>query len=436
MRLCNFAAPFMSVRTEEGFQCLDREETTRDIGESWTEECNNCMCTKSGSSCTKKLCNFDLRTEEGFQCLDRDGTMREIGESWTEDCNNCMCTQSGSSCTKKLCNFELGLSCTDEQNVTRQHSESWMRVPSPPEVIKETAEVQLVWLSDLSMEIQLDENTTDVIILAPTSNIPGEETPCLFSGKVGKDQDSLVTVSGCRDDEEVTVSIASRRVPGGFVDLTISEGTTFEVRVVGSFFERSSCLCTDGEISCAVQVPRADPPPPPQVPTAPLLASAPRLPSAPRMPSVPKVHFPRDEAEQRNVDFKSTSGSTPSLLIVVDETSDKAQCKQAGVTRCRGVTIWQMLRSLTAGATMDLVTGEGVLMTLRRDAEVTISGGVSLSLLLEDGGEGNIVVGTNGSMFGSIKPLTGSVHYTLESCGQGCSVLMERPTDWFNQFQD
>merc|ERR1711970_1142395 len=148
-------------------------------------------------------------------------------------------------------------------------------------VIKEISEVQLVWLSDLSMEIQLDENTTDVIILAPTSNIPGEETPCLFSGKVGKDQDSLVTASGCRDDEEVTVSIASRRVPGGFVDLTISEGTTFEVRVVGSFFERSTCICTDGEISCAVQVPIADPPSPPQLPTAPLLGSAPRLPSAP-----------------------------------------------------------------------------------------------------------------------------------------------------------
>merc|ERR1719288_619704 len=280
------------------------------------------------------------------------------------------------------------------------------------------------------MEIQLDENTTDVIILAPTSNIPGEETPCLFSGKVGKDQDSLVTVSGCRDDEEVTVSIASRRVPRGFVDLTISEGTTFEVRVVGSFFERPTCTCTDGEISCAVQVPRADPPPPPQLPSAPL------LPDAPQLPSVPKVHFPRDEVQQRKVDFKSTSGSTYSLLIVVDETSDKAQCKQAGVTRCRGVITWEMLRSLKAGATMDLVAGEGVLMTLRRDPEVTISGGVSLSFLLDDGGEGNIVVGTNGSMYGSIKPLTGSVHFTIESCGSGCAVLMERPSDWFNQFQD
>merc|ERR1712110_725902 len=172
-------------------------------------------------------------------------------------------------------------------------------------------------------------------------------------------------------------------------------------------------------------------------PTAPLLDSAPRLPSsAPRLPSAPKVHFPTDEAQQRRVDFKSTSGSTSSLLIVVDETSDKAQCNQAGVTRCRGVVTWEMLRSLKAGATMDLVAGEAVLMTLRRDPEVTISGGVSLSFLLNDGGEGNIVVGTNGSMYGSIKPLTGSVHYTLESCGRGCAVLMERPSDWFNQFQD
>merc|ERR1712158_39442 len=106
--------------------------------------------------------------------------------------------------------------------------------------------------------------------------------------------------------------------------------------------------------------------------------------------------------------------------IVVDETSDKAQCNQAGVTRCRGVITWEMLRSLKAGATMELVADEGVLMTLRRDPEVTASGGVSLPFLLSDGGEGNIVVGTNGAMFGSIKPLTGSVHFTLQSCVEQC----------------
>merc|ERR1712186_266400 len=149
----------------------------------------------------------------------------------------------------------------------RQHSESWMMVPPPPEEIKEVAEVQLVWLSDLSMEIQPDENKTDMILLAPTSNIPGEETPCLFSGKVGKDLDSLV-------------SIASRRLPGGFADLTISEGTTYEVSFEGLFFEGSRCTCADGEISCAVELPPARP----QVPTDPLMDSAPRLPSAQSAP--------------------------------------------------------------------------------------------------------------------------------------------------------
>merc|ERR1711963_164830 len=71
-----------------------------------------------------------------------------------------------------------------------------------------------------------------------------------------------------------------------------------------------------------------------------------------------------------------------------------------------------------------------------QDPEVTTSGGVSLALAVTDGGEGNIVVGTSGSMYGAVKPLEGPVHYTLESCGQGCSVLIERASDWFNQFED
>merc|ERR550534_3610403 len=78
------------------------------------DDCNNCMCTESGNSCTKMLCNFalpfemsGLRTGADSQCLDGEGTSREIGENWMEDCNNCMCTESGNSCTKMLCNFDL-----------------------------------------------------------------------------------------------------------------------------------------------------------------------------------------------------------------------------------------------------------------------------------------------------------------------------------------
>ena len=156
-------------------------------------------------------------------------------------------------------NGKVGLSCIDEQNIRRQHSENWTKISSTPEVLRETAGVQLVWLSDLSMEMELDKNTTDMIILAPTS----KETVCLFSGKLEKDQESMVTVSGCKGDKEVMVSIASKRIPGGFAVLVIFEGTTFKVNVKvrreGSSFESSSCLCTNGQISCTLLAPSTEP---------------------------------------------------------------------------------------------------------------------------------------------------------------------------------
>ena len=71
---------------------------------------------------------------------------------------------------------------------------------------------------------------------SPSSNIPGEATPCLFSGALDGDQDSLVradilliyiyasliiyfnklfiqnevSVSGCRNEDEISVTIVSR----------------------------------------------------------------------------------------------------------------------------------------------------------------------------------------------------------------------------------
>merc|ERR1712156_375506 len=146
------------------------------------------------------------------------------------------------------------------------------------------------------------------------------------------------------------------------------------------------------------------------------------------------------------------SATITSLLIVVDESADTTQGKQDGLTRCRGVIVNDVvlkalgvgdklekldmdkeLKTLKEGDKLNLVAGKSILMTLRRDTEVTPSGGVSLSFALDDGGEGNVVIGKDGSMYGSIKPLDGEVHFTLESRGQGRSVLLERPSDWFNQ---
>merc|ERR1712029_1062300 len=128
----------------------------------------------------------------------------------------------------------------------------------------------------------------------------------------------------------------------------------------------------------------------PQLPSSPqsLPGSAPQLPSsAPQLPSVPKVHFPSGDNQDSKVGGLKTAPRT-TLLLVVEEASDAAQCQQAGVTRCRGVIISDVVKTLKAGAKLDLLQAGGVHMTLRRDPEVTTSGGVSLALALADGGEG------------------------------------------------
>jgi len=129
----------------------------------------------------------------------------------------------------------------------------------------------------------------------------------------------------------------------------------------------------------------------------------------------------------------------PDLLqaVVDKDLKDVPQCKQDGVTKCTAVsTDMGLIRSLKSGDKIGLLQGLDISMELRRDPEVTSSGGLSLPLLLGDGGEANVVVGTSGSIYGSIKPVTGNVIYAIESCGQDCNVLLERSSDYFNQFID
>jgi len=108
------------------------------------------------------------------------------------------------------------------------------------------------------------------------------------------------------------------------------------------------------------------------------------------------------------------------------------------VTACRRVRIdFERLKALKAGDRLALLPGHGVTLELRRDPKLTSSGGLSLPFLIGDGGEANVVVTKSGSMYGSIRPLSGNVIYAIEACkGEGCTVLYERPSDFFNQFED
>merc|ERR1712181_160670 len=116
-----------------------------------------------------------------------------------------------------------------------------------------------------------------------------------------------------------------------------------------------------------------------------------------------RINFP-EEKRTAAAGVRSSRRRSQALLKIVETTSQASQCNQAGVERCRGVEAnLALIKTLRPGATLDLVEGEGIAMELRSLPKITQSGGFSLSFLLSDGGEGNIVIGNSGSIFGSIK---------------------------------
>ena len=104
-----------------------------------------------------------------------------------------------------------------------------MLFPGPTSVEKSASEIKLTWLDEQTLEMRLADNTTDKILLTPANNIPGVVVPCVFSGVLQSDVEAVVSVSGCRD-KDTTVSIASKKVPDGLIDLAISStGKTFKI---------------------------------------------------------------------------------------------------------------------------------------------------------------------------------------------------------------
>ena len=107
-----------------------------------------------------------------------------------------------------------------------------MACPTPSGLAEVESPLKLTWLSSTTLELSFPDGASRKILLTPTSNIPGEPTPDLYTGTVEGDPDSRVTVSG-GVGKETTVSIASKMVPGGLVDLCISsEGKTSSLSIL------------------------------------------------------------------------------------------------------------------------------------------------------------------------------------------------------------
>ena len=84
------------------------------------------------------------------------------------------------------------------------------------------------WITEKTMEMRFEDNSTAEIRLKATSNIPGLETPCLFSGKFVKDPRSTIAVFGCKSSNLTSLSINSKFVTDGLIDLTLIKEMTYE----------------------------------------------------------------------------------------------------------------------------------------------------------------------------------------------------------------
>jgi len=85
----------------------------------------------------------------------------------------------------------------------------------------QSSPLKVTLLSNHTVRIRFPDNTTDLVALTLTSNLANHTTPCLFAGIIENDPHSVVAVSGCHDSEEISISIASSKVPGGLVDVVI-----------------------------------------------------------------------------------------------------------------------------------------------------------------------------------------------------------------------
>merc|ERR1711953_100491 len=127
----------------------------------------------------------------------------------------------------------------------------------------------------------------------------------------------------------------------------------------------------------------------------------------------------------------------------VDQTKNAEEIIQSraeGAKNCRAVKLNSESRSLLAtdSQLLKLLPGSEVELQVVRGPADLSSDTLSYVFKLTDGGEGTLALRQSTSTaYGSFKPITGSVHYTVEACaGDGCNVIYERDSNFFNDFED
>jgi len=129
-------------------------------------------------------------------------------------------------------------------------------------------------------------------------------------------------------------------------------------------------------------------------------------------------------------------------LFTVDSsrnTEDIIQCQAAGARNCKAVRLdpSQLSSSPSSSQFLILLPGSQVELQVVRRPEDLSGETLNYQFSLTDGGSGSLTFRPSTSaVYGSFKPISGSVHYELQSCGDGCNVIYERDSNYFNQFED
>merc|ERR1719312_1879434 len=123
------------------------------------------------------------------------------------------------------------------------------------------------------------------------------------------------------------------------------------------------------------------------------------------------------------------------------DVSETPQCLQDGVVSCTGVRLnTDLLPSLKEGSIVMMLPGKDFTMEVQRFAS-SKTRSTSDHFLLSTGGSATMTVGENEdpekepSVYATIRT-HGKWMYFVESCGDDCTVILTRDSNYFNQFED
>jgi len=321
---------------------------------------------------------------------DERGIARVAGDTWEEDCNRCRCTDNlRPGCTKKLCgDFPQGPTSTSTQqrNTATRPNLCGSDERGIARVAGDT------WQEDCNRckctDNLLPGCTKRFCGAFPQPPPPTTSQPTSSAPRVGGGGGGVMFPGDSRAEPSTTVSTLSCTDQSG------------QRREVGESWAEDCNTCRCGNKGIALCTHR----------------------------------FCINVEEFRKEKFLFTVDSTKNTEEIV-------QCSTEGARNCKAVRL--NLQHLSPASTTDstflkLLEGSEVEMQLVRGPADPSSDSLSYVFRLTDGGEGILTVRQSTSTaYGTFKPINGAVHYNVEACkGEGCNVIFERDSNFFNNFED